>query len=85
MISLLFKFPLCLHEPLYKFLTNGLSKIQNLKIMISWHTSDMWLSYPIFAFCSEKSPVYQMYQRSNIFDKFTLLLCYKFNLFGFHM
>ena len=28
------------------FLTNALSKIQNLRTRISWHMSDMWLSYP---------------------------------------
>ena len=76
MISLLFKFPFCLLEPLYKFLTSALSKIENLKIMISWHMSDMWLSYPIFAFCSEKFPVYQMY-KGNVF--LVSLHCY------FHM
>ena len=50
MISLLFKFPFYLLEPLYKFLTSALFKIEHLKIMISWHMSDIWLSYPIFAF-----------------------------------
>ena len=38
--------------------------------------SDVWLSYQIFPFCSEKFPVYQMYQRKHIFDKFTLSLSY---------
>ena len=76
MISLLFKFRFCLLELLYKFLTSTLSRTENLKIMMSWHMSDMWLSYPIFAFCSEKFPAYQIYQKLYIFDKFTLLLSY---------
>ena len=62
-IFLLFKFHISLLEPLYKFLTNALSMIQNLKLIISWHMSEMWLLYSIFVFCSEKCPVYQTYQR----------------------
>ena len=33
-----------------KLPTNALPKIRNLKIMISWHISDVWLSDPTFSF-----------------------------------
>ena len=67
MIPYCLNIPFCLLEPLYKFLTSALSKIENLKIIISWHLSDMWLSYPIFAFCSEKFIQFIKCIKGNVF------------------
>ena len=55
-IFLLSKLSFCLFESLYKFLTNALSKIQNLSLNLKI-MSHMWLSYPTFHFLFRETSI----------------------------